>query len=482
MADGFLLGHLPLGVGSSLARLATRLSPLGLADAALPGTYLPDRGSLIDIVLHKLACDWEFHRVYNQYHLYFVPNHLKPALIRFIGIASPEGLSLANLKAILLPPPDTFDEDELETLMTSNTEVNCLDLLGSVGRSIKLKDLGDLLFHNRDHSSSVEPQDSWDVAQSVPSPSRTLLPNLTHLSLALDPRYASSASWKHLLTLSSKLSTLTHLSLAYWPDPCFTPRARLASVESPQGNRIPYGGTNFYSHSLDHDWSEALLVLRMLSKNLYALEYLDLTGCSSWFQALMTESETDYVDWVGNWGKITRLRLYTGSDGLNAAKPSEVASFLDAVEMARNIERHIRAKRAGKGCGDPVFKGENFNDSIKIEHSSQRYLRFWVMYILFPCLLKCVSKVEHHPLRQQIQAWPSTRQGGIQKTTKVYFPAPWTFSGDCGRNGNYSCSSARRSALKVDAALVGGSPPLERDVRRRKLENSFPGPSWYGMV
>lgn len=325
---------------------ASRLS-LCLADTSLPGTYLPARGSLIDIVLRKLAYDWDFHRVYNQYHLYFVPNHLKAALIRFVGIASEEGLSLSDLKAILLPPPDTFTEDDLEGRTISNGEVNYLDLSGSIGRSLKLKDVGELLFPTTDQDST-EPQDSWDVPEAVLSPPRTLLPNLTHLSLALDPRHASSASWKQLIGLSSKLTSLTHLSLAYWPDPCLITRGRQSFVASPQGN-IPYGGTNLYSHSIDHDWSEALLVLRLLSKNLYALEFLDLTGCTPWFKALLAESDHDHVDWVTNWGKITELRLYTGLQLGDDALPSERTNYREAINMAKNVERHIRASRAGKG-------------------------------------------------------------------------------------------------------------------------------------
>lgn len=287
--------------------------------------------------------------MYNQYHLYFVPNHLKPALIRFVGIASQDGLSLSDLKAILLPPPDTFEEDDVEGSTTPNLEVNYLDLSGSVGRSMKLRDIGELLFPAVGQATSAELQDSWDAAEASPDPPRTLLPNLTHLSLALDPKYASSASWRHLLALSPKLSSITHLSLAYWPVPCLTPRARSSTVATPQGANIPYGGTNLYSHSLDHDWSEALLVLRMLSKNLYALEFLDLTGCSSWFRALTAKSGHDFVDWASNWGKMTELRLYSGWEPCEDALPSEWIRHREALDMAKSVEKHIRVMRAGKG-------------------------------------------------------------------------------------------------------------------------------------
>ncbi|RSL97389.1 hypothetical protein CDV31_013062 [Fusarium ambrosium] len=328
---------------------SSRLSHRGLQDTCLPGTYLPSRGSMIDIVLRKLACDWSFHRVYNQYHLFFVPNHLKSALIRYVGIANEDGLSISDLKIILLPPPDTFDEDELDELATSNLEVNYLDLSGSIGRLMRLKDISDLLFPVKEQEPASELQESWDAAEAIPSPPRTLLPNLTHLSLALHPHHASSASWRQLIALSSKLTTLTHLSLAYWPEPCFTPRARLSTVATPQGGQIPYGGTNLYSHSLDHDWSEALLVLRMFSRNLYALEFLDLTGCSPWFKALCAESGHDFVNWADSWGKITELRLYTGWTPGPDALPSEQASYRESVEMAKTVAKHIRTMRAGKG-------------------------------------------------------------------------------------------------------------------------------------
>ncbi|KAH7145723.1 hypothetical protein B0J13DRAFT_622441 [Dactylonectria estremocensis] len=328
------------GSGSNLSSAASQLN-LCLADTSLPGTYLPAPGSLIAIVLQKLAYGWSFHRVYNQYHLYFVPNHLKAALIRFVGIASEEGLSLSDLKTILLPPPDTFEEDELEGLALSNHEVNYLDLSGSIGRNLKLKDVGNLLFPTTDESS-VEPQESWDSPESVLSPPRSLLPNLTHLSLAIDPMNVSSAPWKQLIALSTKLTSLTHLSLAHWPEPS------LMTVTSPD-DKIPLGMANLYSHSIDHDWSEALLVLRLLSRNLYALEYLDLTGCTPWFQALMAESEHDHVDWVTNWGKITNLRLCTGLKLENI--PHQIGRELhnEAGAIAKNVERHIRAARAGKG-------------------------------------------------------------------------------------------------------------------------------------
>ncbi|KAH6607532.1 hypothetical protein Trco_003845 [Trichoderma cornu-damae] len=345
----------------------------GLVDSTLPGTYLPAPRSLIDVVLRKIAADWDLHRVFHQYYLYHIPAHLKSALIRWIGIATPDGLSLQDLKILLVPCPelDWEDEDEdddegeereeqgeqgekgqgmSEYHAAANAEVNYLDLSRSIGCSLTLKEVSELLYPPRkQEEDSGEPQESWDESEAVPSPPRVLLPNLTHLSLALDPQHASEASWKQLLAMSSKLTTLTHLSLAYWPDPCLTLRTRLSTVTTPQGQSVAYGGTNFYSHSIDHDWSEALLVLRMLSRNLYALEFLDLTGCAPWFKALMLHSEHDFVDWVGSWGKVTLLRIYTGWAPGEDALPSEQIAYREALEVAANVERHIRTARAGKG-------------------------------------------------------------------------------------------------------------------------------------
>ncbi|KAH0531952.1 hypothetical protein TsFJ059_000710 [Trichoderma semiorbis] len=324
----------------------------GLADSTLPGTYLPAPRSLIDIILRKIAADWDLHRVFNQYYLYYIPAHLKAALIRWVGIASPDGLSVQDLKLILLPSPESLEAEgnDISEYHTSViAEVNYLDLSGSLGRSLTLKEVSELLYPSKKQEDSSEPQESWDESEIIPSPPRVLLPNLTHLSLALDPQLASEASWRQLLALSSKLTTITHLSLAYWPDPSLTPRARLSTVTTPQGQNIAYGGTNYYSHSIDHDWSEALLVLRMLSRNLYALEFLDLTGCAPWFKALMLHSEHDFVDWVGSWGKVTLLRIYTGWTPGEDALPSELIAYREAIDVATMVERYIRAARGGKG-------------------------------------------------------------------------------------------------------------------------------------
>jgi hypothetical protein len=135
-------------------------------------------------------------------------------------------------------------------------------------------------------------------------------------------------------------------------------------VVSPHtGRALPYGGTGPYSHSLDDDWAEAVLVLRRLSRALYGLQYLDLTGCGAWTPALWVSSPGagdddaggdaggggDTVDWTGAWGKISTLVMYPGYKLAEDAAPAERARYWELVDYARRLERHVRSRRAGKG-------------------------------------------------------------------------------------------------------------------------------------
>jgi hypothetical protein len=322
-----------------------------LAAITLPGQYLPAPSSLVDVVLRRIASEWDILRVYDWYNLYYIPSHLKAALMRQVTIANGAGITLADLKALLIVP-EYEDESERSPGQdaTADMEVNTLDLTGSIGKSLRLKDVVDLLFPAGSPPASEELQDSWDTAADAsPNITRALLPNLTHLSLALNPQHAHNVSWRYLLAVADRFAAVTHLSLAYWPEPCLTPNATLSTVASPQGRAIPYGGTNYYSHSIDHDWSEALLVLRLLSKSFYELEYLDLTGCAPWFKALTLRDGHDFVDWAGAWDKMTQLRLNIGWTPGEDAMPSDKMAFDDARQMAAAVERHIIAMRNGRG-------------------------------------------------------------------------------------------------------------------------------------
>ncbi|KAM3511707.1 hypothetical protein MY11210_004664 [Beauveria gryllotalpidicola] len=339
-----------------VSKAAASASQNVLANISLPGLQLPAPMSLIGLVFARLAANWPFHRVYDQHYLYDVPCHLKPALMRELAIYSDAGLALGDVKALLLPPSQDDNHNRhgggVPLPLPIDPEITALDLTGALGRSLTLRDLTAFLFPA--HSTAPlqdDTQDSWDAMEHIPITrlSHALVPNLTHLSLAISPEKAGNVSWRDLLTLAPRLGSITHLSLAYWPEPCLLRSAKFATVGSPQGCQIPYGGTNYYSHSIDHDWSEALFVLRKLSRSLYALEFLDLTGCASWWQALKLQDQHDYIDWVNNWGKMTCLRLKVGWALADDAEPSTRAAHQEAMEMAATVERYIITARAGRG-------------------------------------------------------------------------------------------------------------------------------------
>lgn len=325
----------------------------------LPGAYQPERGSLMDLVLRRFAVDWDFQKTYCQYYLYDLPTHIRIPLVRYVSLLSGEGVSISDLRSILLPPlidpeegGNPADEDDPSSVNESFTH---LDLTGAVGRSLKLRDLSDLIWPAQ--PELIDLPDSWDapdeqaatLSASVTGVPRSLLPNLTHLSLALDPDLPSSVTWRHLLAFASRQNKLTHLSLAFWPEPTLTPNAKISSVVTREGHVVQYGGTGPYSHSLDNDWSEAIMVVSRLSRSLYELEYLDLTGCASWSPALWSTADHDTVDWVGHWGKISTILLYPGHQLPEDASIAEMTEYSQWRGYAVMLERHVRGRRAGQG-------------------------------------------------------------------------------------------------------------------------------------
>ncbi|KAI1097593.1 hypothetical protein F4804DRAFT_159853 [Jackrogersella minutella] len=347
----------------------------------LPGAYAPEPHSFLDQILRRLALDWEQQRDWNQFYLYTLPSHIRIALLVYVSDFYEPGLSVKDLQLVLSGPTDELlieyevDKPDLNKL---NGDVFSLNLGGSIGKSLTIKDLKDLLYPSKVEIEQPDLQDSWDAPGDAPGPvsgPTRLLPNLTRLSLAIDPGNAPSVSWKQLLSLASKLPTLTHLDISGWPEPSLTPNAKFAKVASPfTGRSVQYGGTGPYSHNLDSDWSEAILILKRLSKFLYSLEYLDLTGCGVWFPALMKESDGDFtlnfVDWVGDWGKITTLKLFSGYALADDSSRDQIFQFADWTESATAIEKHIRAQRAGRGRWITVEK-DTLTESARAIAESQ---------------------------------------------------------------------------------------------------------------
>ncbi|KAH7035485.1 uncharacterized protein B0I36DRAFT_360841 [Microdochium trichocladiopsis] len=349
----------------------------------LPGAYYPKEQSLIAMVLRRMAVDWDQQQDWNRFYIYTLPSRLRTALIAYISELYHLGLNARDLRLILQGPP----LDELEQygvappdLASLNEDVRDLDLTGSIGRMLSVKEVGDLLFP----AAKAPEQDatvleSWDAPAPTAAPLR-LLPNLTRLSLAIDPTIAKPPSWKHLLAIASKLNTVTHLSLVGWPEPSLTPNAKHTKVISPTtGQSVQYSGTGTYSHTLDDDWTEATLILRRLSGRMYSLEYLDLCGCADWFPALKYVVRDDgnssaCVDWAGDWGKISTLRLTSGyalpewqesswagqaaqrqGQGQEGARggsrptKAQIIKYDEWVRAASEVEKHIRVQRGGRG-------------------------------------------------------------------------------------------------------------------------------------
>ena len=267
----------------------------------LPGSFLPEHGSLIHTALKALAVNWDWHVHYDQFYLATMPVRCKEALLSYMSHHSLGGMDKAGLDVLFV------DDTELEDA-TGVDGLTHLDLSGSIGYCLKLKELKNLLRAKKTVSSGERTSDmvpeSWDTPNLLESPSG--LPkfhSLTHLSLS-NPNKA--VTWKELLDLAPCLSTITHLSLAYWPSPTISPNSATAYRETPQGN-VNFGAGNFYS-SFDNDWTEAASILRRLSRSTYCLKWLDLTGCFPWVQAL----GCDQVDWCGAWRALETVKVGQG--------------------------------------------------------------------------------------------------------------------------------------------------------------------------
>ena len=265
---------------------------------SLPDTYLPDKSSLEHLALKSLPRNWEWHKIYDQYYLALLPRRSKEVLLSYIATYNEHGIDCEGLHTLFL------DGSKLDG-GTGSEGITHLDLGTAVGRAIKLKELKETLTKPVETSLNQEDvPEAWDENASLATPvSLARFPALTHLSLS----HPNIVSWKGLLALLPHLATLTHLSLAYWPTPCVSPNSKTAYRETPAGN-IDYGASNFYSF-FDGDLSEAAGVLKRLSRATYCLQWLDLTGCSDWVQAL---GRQDGPDWFGAWRGLETVKVGQG--------------------------------------------------------------------------------------------------------------------------------------------------------------------------
>lgn len=328
-----------------------RLFPTELGH--LPGLPADGGRRLDQLCMKAMAQNWEFIKKYEMNNLADLPTRLRILLLSNIAVYGPEeGIGFEGLKTMLVLPPtedgvrrEVADED-------LNEGLSRLDLSGSVGRSVSFKQLAELLQKPEEPAEDQEDDLSWEegILRSL-SP---LIPHLTHLSLSHPP---STISWPKFLAFTKLIPTLTHLSLAYWPVPSMTPNAKTAVMSSNLGRDIQYGGTNYYSHSLDNDFREANLVLHRLAQSLYSLEYLDLSGCTYWVRALRWTSDDDEsggsLDWSSQWAKLLTLRIHSGTVLREHSDLAEVVRYIGGVEEAFAMEDMLayyakKGARAGK--------------------------------------------------------------------------------------------------------------------------------------
>ncbi|KAF7945047.1 hypothetical protein EAE96_009830 [Botrytis aclada] len=297
----------------------------------------PNAGrSLLETCLRRLASDWQNMSIYESNNLALLPVSLRMALLSYIAVYGPEeGIGFQALKTILLLP--TKDNSVAEGLIKEEAEDweeeaderssagnnDCffrLDLGGSIGRSVSLKQLATLLTNT-----------SVIKEETIPRCLPIALPHLTHLSLSHPP---PSISWSRLLALTPHLKTVTHLSLAYWPPPTFTPNSSINLWGSPTSRRSQFQSvaSNLHTHIMDEEFSESALVLKKLASGVYGLEYLDLEGCIDWTSAL---EDINGVDWVHQWRRLKTLILKSGMMGDDP--DSDMAEFEQFSENEKQI-------------------------------------------------------------------------------------------------------------------------------------------------
>lgn len=308
------------------------------------------RKRLDEMCMRAMAQNWDFIREYEKNNLAYLPTRLRILLLSHIALHGPEeGVGFQGLKTLLIPPNAEDEANEDSRPENLNEGFYRLDLSGSIGRSISFKQLTELLQKPETPAEDQEAELSWEdsISRSLSPP----IPHLTHLSLSHPP---NTVSWPKLLAFTKHIPTLTHLSLAYWPVPSLTPNAKTAvmALASNTGRDIQYGGTNYYSHSLDNDFREASMLLHRLARNLYSLEYLDLSGCADWVRALRWTSGDDEsggsLDWSSQWPKLLTLRVHTGIALYEDSEYAEVVRYISGVEEAFAMEDML-AYHAKKG-------------------------------------------------------------------------------------------------------------------------------------
>ncbi|KAI9810001.1 MAG: hypothetical protein M1827_006768 [Pycnora praestabilis] len=297
---------LPRATESDIERISCQLTnsmrPSNLH--ALPGMEGLEPGSLMEQTLKTLAANWKWHVTCDQYYLATLPTSLKSLLLSHIAVYGRDGVGFKGLKTLFLTANELPGS-------TGNVDVTHLDLSGALDRSISLKQLNQYFTAPITAADSLDDlwrisdsMDFWEDEACISLPISTArFPNLTHLSLShpgISVNADHSATWPQLLAFAQHMTTLTHLSLAYWPTPSLKPIVQATSTVNDNSPSFNYGGSTAF------DKYEAGSILKRLSKATYCLKWLDLTGCR-WVAALKHG-----VDWNGGWRQIEKIIISQG--------------------------------------------------------------------------------------------------------------------------------------------------------------------------
>ncbi|KAJ5335962.1 hypothetical protein MYU51_020171 [Penicillium brevicompactum] len=362
----------------------------------LPGTKFPDNGSLMHLVLKKMALNWAWHLEYDGAFLSELPNNLKCLLLSYIAVfarGQPLDRQMKGLSPLFSTQQDraqsSDDESEFEEIeFDRDVGTTRLDLGGAVGNWMSFKRLTNELINlhsspmhavrdereeyipnswdeveNSGHDEAIDEPTHATYAPSIPKQltRKNRFENLRFLSLAHPKRAA--ASWTSLIKLLSRLPTITHLSLAHWPTPTRTPGAVNARIRHPTIHSLTfsYSGTDNYA-SLDNAWAEAASVLRHLSRSTRCLQWLDLEGCADWLPALNWVGEDPNgvpyrpgsvgPDWNGSWRDVGWISLGPGwipnlDDNKDMSHRSQVLNP-DPADPPWRAEEQANARRLKK--------------------------------------------------------------------------------------------------------------------------------------
>ncbi|KAK5946829.1 hypothetical protein PMZ80_000973 [Knufia obscura] len=338
--------HAPESSRSTFQQLRWLRARIQQQSSTLPGGTMPKQNSLEHAVLKAMAINWSWHAEYDNTYLATLPVGTRTTLLSYLAVYNEA--HWPNPFPLLFPID--CEQDELDSV----TRLDLANSIGAWATTVKkvekelvvtkevAKNIG---VHQTALKTTEDVPESWDeepeaglfddstisvaeiASNQITHPSipkaitiSSRFTNLKHLSLAVN--LASSAappSWATLVSLSAHLSQLKSLSLAHWPTPTYTPNAAKGRVQvvNTAGPSLPnqvFGGTDLYT-AFDSNWREAAGILRSLSRNLYCLTWLDLSGCGPWLTSLTwADEDGDMVsaDWNGAWRNIDAIILGVG--------------------------------------------------------------------------------------------------------------------------------------------------------------------------